>query len=225
MIIIKNIIDDGYNAELVANAYFDGVLEIPKLEKPKNIFIPPALIPFTKMNRSSSKSEAVHFYEYDTKFLNVMENTAEYFPEISKFSAVISPDYSLYRDMPLCLQIANTYKNRAVGHYFQKKGLYVIPNVRWGDKRSFTTCELPEKFAFAGVPKNSIVSIGSYGCIRGEENKKYFRDGLSAMLDELTPKVVLVYGCMPKSVFEEFKDRTDFVNYPDWISTKRRKMK
>ena len=188
----KTIIDDGFNAELVSNAFFDGLLEIPIIEKPQEIKIPSALIPFTQMKRSSTKSEAVHFYEHDKRFSDVLTCTKDLFPELAKFSAVISPDCSLYRDMPLCLQIANTYMNRAVGHYLQSKGIYVIPNIRWGDERSFTTVELPEKFAFLGAPKNSIVSIGTYGCIKSKENKDYFRKGLSAMLDELSPEVVLV---------------------------------
>ena len=171
MIIIKHIIDDGFNAELVLNAFFDGYLEIPIIEKPQEIVIPTALIPFTQMKRSSTKAEAVHFYEHDKRFSDVLTCTKELLPELSKFKAVISPDCSLYRDMPLCLQIANTYMNRAVGHYLQSQGLYVIPNIRWGDERSFTTVELPEKFAFLGAPKNSIVSIGTYGCIKSRENK------------------------------------------------------
>ena len=223
MIIIKHIIDDGFNAELVSNAFFDGHLEIPIIEKPQEIVIPTALIPFTQMKRSSTKAEAVHFYEHDKRFSDVLTCTKELLPELSKFKAVISPDCSLYRDMLLCLQIANTYMNRAVGHYLQSQGLYVIPNIRWGDERSFTTVELPEKFAFLGAPKNSIVSIGTYGCIKSRENKNYFRKGLSAMLDELSPEVVLVYGGMPECIFGEFKGRTHFVNYPDWTSTKRRR--
>ena len=43
------------------------------------------------------------------------------------------------------------------------------------------------------------------------------------MLDELSPEVVLVYGGMPEAMFGQFKERTKFVNYPDWISTKRRR--
>ncbi len=43
------------------------------------------------------------------------------------------------------------------------------------------------------------------------------------MLDELSPKVVLVYGGMPDCIFGEFKNRTRFVNYPDWTSTKKRR--
>ena len=64
----KKLIDDGFNAELVSNAFFAGHLEIPIIEKPKEIIIPDALIPFTQMKRSDTKSEAVHFYEHDTRF-------------------------------------------------------------------------------------------------------------------------------------------------------------
>ena len=67
MIIIKHIIDDGFNAELVSHAFFDGLLEIPIIDKPKEIVIPSALIPFTQMKRSAAKTEAVHFYEHDKR--------------------------------------------------------------------------------------------------------------------------------------------------------------
>lgn len=204
----KAILDDGFNSELVVNAIFDGILEIPQLEKPKEIIIPTTLIPFSQIKRSKDKTETVHFYEYDKKFLNALNSTKELLAQLKDFSAIISPDCSLYRDMPLCLQIANTYLNRAIGHYLQSNGLYVIPNVRWGDERSYATTELPEKFAFLGIPRNSIVSIGTYGCIKSRENKHYFKEGLSAMLEELNPKVVLVYGGMPDSIFNDFKNQT-----------------
>lgn len=220
---MKHIIDDGFNAELVAKAYFDGIMEIPILSKPKEIIIPRAVIPFSMANRSADHSEFVHFYEHDKRFSDVLTTTKEQLPVLQEFAGVISPDCSLYRDMPLCLQIANTYMNRAVGYYLQSQGLYVIPNVRWGDERTYTTVELPEKIAFLGVPRNSIVSISTYGCIKSAENKHYFREGLTAMLDELSPQVVLVYGAMPDSIFAPVKDRARFVNFPDWISTKRRR--
>ena len=220
----KTILDDGFNSELVVNAIFDGILEIPQLKKPKEIIIPTTLIPFSQIKRSKDKTETVHFYEYDKKFLNVLNSTSELLTQLKDFSAIISPDCSLYRDMPLCLQITNTYINRAIGRYLQSNGLYVIPNVRWGDERSYTTAELPEKFAFLGIPKNSIVSIGTYGCIKSRENKQYFKEGLSAMLEELNPEVVLVYGGMPDNIFSDFKDQTQFVHYPDWTSTKRRRL-
>lgn len=129
---------------------------------------------------------------------------------------------STTKGFPMCLPAPkNCFPNSL--SFLQSRGLYVIPNIRWGDERSFTTVELPEKFAFLGAPKNSIVSIGTYGCIQSRENKNYFRQGLSAMIDELSPEVVLVYGGMPECIFGEFRDRTHFVNYPDWTSTKRRR--
>ena len=91
------------------------------------------------------------------------------------------------------------------------------------DERSYSTIELPEKFAFLGVPKHSIVSIGTYGCIKSKENKIYFAEGLEAMLEELEPEVVLVYGGMPDSIFENVKDRAKFVHYPDWTSIQKRR--
>lgn len=37
-----------------------------------------------------------------------------------------SLDCSLYCDAPLAVQIANVYRNRAIGYYYQSKGAYVI---------------------------------------------------------------------------------------------------
>ena len=219
----KNKIDDGFNAELVSGAFFDGIFEIPHIKKPSDIIIPSAVIPFSQRNRSDNYKEFVHFYEHDKNFAAVLTAAKEHIDSLKRFQGVISPDCSLYRDMPLVLQMANTYMNRAIGYYLQSQGIYVIPNIRWGDERSYTTVELPEKFAFSGVDKHTIVSIGTYGCIKSKENKRYFREGLEAMLDELEPEVVLVYGGMPDSIFAGLKSKTEFANYPDWTSTKKRR--
>lgn len=219
---LKNTFDEGFSLELVKEAFFDGELEIPKIASPKEIIIPTAMIPFSKRNRSEDFSECLVFYEHDINFAEVVRNPEAFIKDFLRFQAMVTPDNSLYRDAPLLVQIANVYRSRAVGHVFQKSGAYVIPNVRWGDERSYTTSVLPEKFAFLGVPKNSIVSIGTYGCIRGKENQYQFREGLEAMLDELTPEVVLVYGNMPQKVFDGIKSKTNFVDYPDWISKGKR---
>lgn len=220
---VKNTFDDGFNLELVETALFDGVFEIPKIDPPEKIFIPNATIPYSKRNRSENFSECVIFYEHDIEFADLIRTPKTFVDDLLRFPAVVTPDNSLYRDSPLLAQIANVYRSRAVGHYLQKNGAYVITNVRWGDERSYTTDFLPEKFAFLGAPKNSIVSIGTYGCIRDKENKFFFRAGLEAMLDELTPEVVMVYGRMPDSIFGGLKHRTNFIPYPDWISKVRKK--
>lgn len=219
---IKAVIDDGFNAELVETAFFDGILEIPVIKPVEQIVIPDHVIPYSKINQSKDHSEFVLFYEMDTKFADVLRDINSCYEKIKDFPGVITIDPSLYRDSPLTVQIGNTYRNRAFGCYMQSKGMYVVTNVRWGDERSYTTKFLPEKLAFLGTPKDSIVSIGTYGCIKGKENVMHFKNGLAEMLDELHPQVVLVYGAMPDSIFADFKDRTKFVNYRDWTSEVRR---
>lgn len=215
------VIDDGFNSELVETAFFDGVLEIPKLEAPKEVILPERLIPFTKRNSSVDFSETMMFYEHDVKFSGILQNPEDFIADFRRFRGIVSPDFSLYCDMPLQAQMNNVYRNRALGCFFQRHGIYVIPNVRWGDERSYTTCVLPECFAFLGVPKHSIVSVGTYGCIKGEENTRHFRDGLAAMIEHLSPEIVLVYGSMPERIFAPVANRTRFVQYPDWISLKK----
>ncbi len=215
------IIDDGFRADLVENASFDGIMEIPIIEKPDQIIIPKGLVPFTSRKRDKNHEYFICFYEHDIKFRDCITATDNYVEEFLQYPGVISPDCSLYIDMPFNLQITNIYLSRAVGHNLQSKGIYVIPNVRWGDERTYTKSVLPEKVAFLGLPKNSIVSVGTYGCIRSNEANYHFRRGLEAMLDEIEPEVVLVYGNMPEVIFHGLELRTHFVNYPDWITFKK----
>lgn len=218
----KNIIDDGFRADLVETANFDGIFEIPTIQKPDNFIIPKGIVPFSERNKDKEHAYFVGFYEHDIKFRDCLTATDEFIDDLSLHPGIITPDCSLYLDMPLCLQITNVYLSRAVGHYFQENGLYVIPNVRWGDERTYTTVDLPEKIAFLGLPKNSIYSIGTYGCIRTKEDKRYFREGLIEMLKELEPEIVIVYGSMPDAIFNGLYNKTRFINIPDWTTFKKR---
>ena len=215
------IIEDGFRPDLVENAFFAGTFEIPVIEKPTELVIPKGMVPFSSRKRDSNHEFFVCFYEHDCKFFDVINATDNYIEELKQYPGVISPDCSLYIDAPLCLQITNIYLNRAVGCKLQSEGLYVIPNVRWGDERTYTKMLFKEKVAFAGLPKHSIVSVGTYGCIKSKEAKYHFREGLISMLDEIEPEVVLVYGSMPESVFQGLDSRTKFINYPDWIRLKK----
>ena len=207
----KTIIDDGFAPYLVKGATFVGKYQIPALAKHDELIIPRDMIPFDKRHVVKNRDLAINFYMHDIRFRQVLTATSRYLPELSQFKCVISPDCSLYRDMPLCLQIVNTYMSRAVAYYLQVNGLYVIPSVRWGDKRSF-------EFCFDGVPTEDIVSISTHGCIKSSESKYYFRIGLETMLKTLKPKVVLMHGPMPKEVFADFVNETKFIRYESYIS-------
>ena len=211
---------DGCNPELVKGARFDGIFEIPVISKPKKIVIPDKLVPFSKMGKADPKLFAVCEYENDAEFKDILVNPDAYVTVLKEYQGFISPDCSIYRDMPLAIQITNIYRNRAIGYYFQKHGVYVIPCVRWGDERTYTTKMLPEKIAFSGVEKNSIVSVGSYGQLKDRVNRYYFEAGLDSMMETLEPICVLVYSNMPDDIEKKYPD-TKFVEYPDWTSIVR----
>ena len=52
----KNIIDDGFRADLVETALFDGIMEIPHIKRPDKIIIPKGIVPFSiKIGRASCR--------------------------------------------------------------------------------------------------------------------------------------------------------------------------
>ena len=212
-------ITDGCNPELVEGALFDGVLEIPIIKKPARLVVPSGMAPFSKIDRiDDPRRFAVCEYELDVNFADLLRNPEAHVDQIKRFQAFITPDASLYWDMPLAAQIVNKYRSHVVGYFMQSNGIYTIPNVRWGDERTYTTDFLPEPLAFLGVEKHSIVSIGSFGVVKTREEKRHFRAGLKAMLEWLEPEIVLVYGSTPDDVFGEFWKDSEFVKYPDWTS-------
>ncbi|MCD8327467.1 MAG: DUF4417 domain-containing protein [Ruminococcus sp.] len=206
MRIRKTIFDDGFQAYLTEGASYIGDAGIPVLMDLNNTQIPKDIIPFSKAKHCENKRKYVHFYEHDKEFSTVLTGTKHYLDLLKQFDGVITPDCSMAIGQSKCLQQANTYMNRAVGFYLQKNGIPVIANIRWSDEDSFEYC-------FLGVPKNGIVSISTHGCITSKDERNLFRTGLSAMIETLSPKAVLVHGCMPDEIFGGFEAYTDFHRY------------
>ena len=130
----KAIIDDGCNPELVTGAEFDLPLGIPIIKAPSKIIIPPGITPFSMRDRAPSYEEAIGFHEMDVNFAEVLREPERYVDDFGRFAALISPDCSLDRDAPLSVQLINVYRNRAIGGYYQRRGQYVIPQIRWGNE-------------------------------------------------------------------------------------------
>lgn len=213
----KAIIDDGMNPELVNGADFDGFYGIPVIKKPKEIIIPKSVVPFSKLSKADTFEDAIATYEMDQEFSDLLIHPDDYIDDLKKH-IFISLDCSLYRNAPYAAQITNVYRSRAIGCYFQRKGAYVVPQIRWGNSLTYTTKVFPEKVAFLGVEKHSIVAISTYGCSQTRDDKYHLKAGLEAMLETLEPVVVLVYGSMNKSVFSDYLHATKFVHYHDWTT-------
>lgn len=206
MRIRKTIFDDGFQSYLTEGASVVGDAGIPVLMNLGNTQIPKDIVPFSKAKRCDNKRQYVHFYEYDKQFSAVLTGTIRYLELLKQFDGVITPDCTMAIGQSKCLQQANTYMNRAVGYFLQKNGIPVIPNIRWSDESSFEYC-------FLGVPKNSIVSISTHGCITSKDERKMFRIGLETMISVLNPKTILVHGYMPDEIFGGFDEYAEFYRY------------
>lgn len=183
---------DVFHAFMVRNAKFDGKEEIPCVKTTS--LIPQRLIPFSKAISEKDYSGFVVFYENDEKIETFWRNPQRYLPILKRFDGVVTPDYSLYYDMPYAMQVWNTYRGKAVGAWLNDNGVHVIPNVRWGDARSLD-------LACMGVEKNSTIAIGTHGCIKSLEYKQLFTTGFDYVMQKLMPKTVIVYGRAPDRLF------------------------
>lgn len=189
---------DVFRSFLVSDARYDGKLEIPIIE---NVCEKPnRLIAFSKAIKSEDYNQWVHFYEDDYQFERVWNKPKVYLPILGKFKGVITPDFSLYRDMPLVMQQWNTYRGKALGHWWQKNGLKVLPNVRFGDERTYSFC-------CNGIAKGSTVCIGSHGCIRIRDERQCFKKGLDFVVNEIKPSCIVIYGSAPDDVFVDLKEK------------------
>ena len=190
---------DVFHSFLVKEADYEGYIELPKI-KTSNL-IPKKLVPFSKaMSKTWKDFDCwVMFYEHDVKFERLWNNPKRYMEKLKKFKGVISPDFSLYRNMPLVMQQWNTYRSRALAVWLQNNGIEVIPNVRFGDERTFSFC-------YDGIEENKTVAVGTHGCIKRKEDKIFFKIGLARMVQRLSPKTIIVYGSAPDSIFKPYKD-------------------
>lgn len=127
--------EDVFNSYLVSRAYYEGSLEFPVIQPTDSV--PDRLVAFSKAISSRDHDQGVHFFEYDYQFERVWRNPRRYLSILKRFKGVILPDFSLYRDMPLCMQTWNIYRSRAIGTWLQDNGVDVIVNMRFGDERTF----------------------------------------------------------------------------------------
>ena len=129
----------------------------------------------------------VHFFIDDFKFTCVYNSMPKYAKMLSKIGVVCSPDFSLYTDYPVVLQMYNHYRKHVVAAFWQRNGLVVIPTICWSDPSSFAWC-------FDGEPVGGTVAIASTNIGQSHARRKAFANGFDEMMRRLRPKHILWYG-------------------------------
>ena len=160
----------------------------------------------------------VHFYQHDYKFERIWNQPSKYLNVLKDFSGVITPDFSLYRELPLAMQIWNTYRNRAIAYWLQSNGVNIVPNIRWGDERTYD-------FAFEGIEQGGTVAVSTNGCIQDKKDRFYFINGLLKLIKILKPDVIVNYSCTPDDIFEQCKDYgVEIIQIENYAITIRKKV-
>lgn len=150
----------------------------------------------TKKEDNENCNKTIHFFTYDWLFEKVYEKPDEELQKLKKYKYLLSPDFSIFENMPRALQIESIFKNRWCGAFWQSKGLKVIPTISWGDKSTFDFC-------FEGVEKGSVVAVSTYYRENCEEE---FMLGYNEMLKRIQPSAIICYDEPFKSMTGNIKE-------------------
>lgn len=161
-------------------------------------YIPKDLIGFNYRNKKVSKCVGLHFYLDDYQFERVWNQPERYIDVFKKYGCILSPDFSLYTDMPKPMKMWNTYRSRFLGQYYQKQGIKVIPTISWADEDTYSFC-------FKGIPKGSIVSISTVGVIKNKKATELWKKGVNEMIKQIKPSKILIYGLKIDYEFKEIE--------------------
>lgn len=147
-----------------------------------------SLRPYRTKN-ADSDSDLCHFYLDDYRFETVWNRVRPAVDHVRGYWGALTPDFSLYPSWPKAAQVWNTYRSRWIGRLWQEAGINVIPTLNWSDASSF-------EFCLDGIPKDQIVSIASSD-LRKPEVERRFREGVSRAVDQLEPRMMIIYGKTP----------------------------
>lgn len=159
--------------------------QMPIIEPTQHM--PERLIGFNYAPGTDDFEAGVHFYLDDYQFERVWNNPQKYAERLYNFDCVLSPDFSLYLNMPLPMKIWNIYRSRLIGQIFQDYGCEVIPTISWAEEETFDFC-------FEGLREGGVISVSTIGVKRDEEAGKIWEAGMNEAIKRLKPSGIVVYG-------------------------------
>lgn len=181
--------------ERTANAYnlyeFDenrctGIYDIPTLDKV--IHTPKSLMGFNYCKSTPpQEGVGVHFFLDDYQFERVWNSPEDYCTMLADYDCVLTPDFSLYTNMPIAMMIWNTYRSRLIGQMMQDYGCTVIPTVSWAGADSYD-------FAFDGLPTGGTIAVSTIGVKRNKDAFDIWVNGMNECMKVVKPHNVIVYG-------------------------------
>ena len=192
-----------------------GKYDIPQLIGTKITDIP-ELIGFNYAKTAKDRqNKGLHFFLDDYQFLRLWNNPTAYLELIKSFRCVLTPDFSLYADFPVAMQIYNHYRKHWLGAFWEENGIEVIPTVCWSNEKSFEWC-------FDGEPVGGTVAVSSVGTQNNKTAKQLFILGYNEMIRRLNPSKIIFYGDVPDECWgnivriSAFQDKFKEVKCDGW---------
>lgn len=177
--------DEAYNLPYVDLERTEGFYQMPTIESETHI--PKGLMGFNYALTSGDYSKGIHFYVDDYQFERIWNDPHKYISILRDYDCVLTPDFSLYMDMPISMKIWNVFRSRLIGQMMQDEGLTVIPTVSWAEPETFD-------FAFDGLPEGGVMSISTVGVKQNEHAMEIWKAGTTELIKRKKPSALLVYG-------------------------------
>ena len=89
----------------------DGTFEMPIIKKTKLDLDDIEFIGYDKLNEGQT-DKIVHFFLDDYKFEVLWKDPEPRIEKLKEYRAILSPQFSMYTEMPVAVQIHQTFKNR-----------------------------------------------------------------------------------------------------------------
>lgn len=181
-------------------------------------FVPTCLAAWNMPRHRDHAAEtggALHFFLDDYRFETAWSSPERLLPRATAVGAALTPDFSVWRDIPRAAQIWNTYRSRWVGAFWQMHGIEVITTAGWGSHDTYDFC-------FEGIPHGSIVAVSDVGMKNERADKQLFRDGMQELIFRTEPRLILSYGRLR---FCDSLNLPDVREYPTYWDRRRKQLK
>lgn len=160
---------------------------------------------YAKQDEYCRKSVGVHFCLDDYQFETLWNHPNKYIEKFRKCGAILSPDFSLYADFPLPIQLYNHYRKHWLARFYQDRGITVVPTIAWSDGDSFGWC-------FDGEPVGGIVAVSTTGVLKDPKCLEMFRQGYDEMMRRLRPSLVICLTVTDNFGFLELPGNVEYIN-------------
>ena len=162
-----------------------GKYQLPTLSKTDHV--PNRLIGFNYVLSTDDPEAGIHFYIDDYQFERLWNNPHKYMERLMEFDCVLTPDFSLYMNMPMAMKIWNVYRSRLLGQLMQDHGITVIPTLQWAEEETF-------EFCFDGLEQGGTVSVSTIGVKQDQAATQIWNNGMDEAIKRLKPETIVVYG-------------------------------